>query len=108
MTVDIGVRALVDGERKMAPKKTEHSFSVEMDSRDSLHNVSLSDKKVEGVLVQGDLGKLVDLVLIEDVSLEVRGTKGTLRLDLTRDEIDRLLKVKADQAMASSATSNSS
>ena len=79
---------------KMTGKVSEHSFSIEMDSRDSLSNVSLSHKKGEGVLVQGELGRLVDLAIIEDVTLEVRGEKGTLRLDLSRDEVRKLLAEK--------------
>jgi hypothetical protein len=78
----------------MTNKVSEHSFSIEMDSRDSLSNVSLSDKKPEGVLVQGELGGLVDISIIEDVTIEVRGENGTLRLDLSRDEIKELLREK--------------
>ena len=79
---------------KMTGKVSEHSFSIEMDSRDSLSNVSLSNKMGEGVLVQGELGRLVDLAIIEDVTLEVRGEKGTLRLDMSRDEVRKLLAEK--------------
>jgi hypothetical protein len=82
----------------MTNKVGEHSFSIEMDSRDSLSNISLSDKKVEGVLVEGELGKLVDVALIEDVTLEVRGEKGTLRLDLSKEEIGKLLHEKKGKA----------
>jgi hypothetical protein len=85
----------------MTPKVSEHSFSIEMDSRDSLSNISLSDKTAEGVLVQGELGDLVDLDLIEDVTLEVKGDKGTLRLDLSREEINRLLRIRKKDEAAS-------
>jgi hypothetical protein len=78
----------------MSPKRTEHSFSIEMDSIDSISNLSLSDRKTEVVLVQGELGKLIDLSLLDDVSLEVKGSKGTLRLDLSREEINDLLGSK--------------
>ena len=78
----------------MTHRLEEHSFSIEMDSRDSLSNVSLSDKPIEGVLIQGELGGLVELTLLEDVTLEVRGVKGTLRLDISREEIASLLKDK--------------
>ena len=78
----------------MTHRLEEHSFSIEMDRRDSLSNVSLSDKPIEGVLIQGELGGLVELTLLEDVTLEVRGVKGTLRLDISREEISSLLKDK--------------
>jgi hypothetical protein len=78
----------------MTHRLEEHSFSIEMDRRDSLSNVSLSDKPIEGVLVQGELGELVELTLLEDVTLEVRGVKGTLRLDISREEIASLLNGK--------------
>jgi hypothetical protein len=80
----------------MTPNAKEHSFSVEMSSRDSLNNVSVSDSPFEGVLIQGELGGLVGITIIEDVTLEVRGDKGTLRLDLTRNEMANLLQDKKD------------
>lgn len=69
----------------------EHSFSIEMKSRNSLSHVSLSDRSVEPVLIQGELGGLEEVCLLEDVTLVVRGVKGTLRLDIGSEELGRFL-----------------
>ena len=68
----------------------EHSFSIEMRSRNYLSNVSLSDRSTEPVLIQGVLGGLKEICLQEDVTLEVRGSNGTLRLDVSREELEKL------------------
>ena len=75
----------------MERRVEEHTFSIEMNSRSSLTNISLSDKSAEPVLIQGELGKLEEAYFQEDVTLEVRGTKGILRLDVGREELERLL-----------------
>jgi hypothetical protein len=69
----------------------EHSFSIEMRSRNSLSHISLSDRSAEPVLIQGELGGLEEVCLLEDVTLEVRGAKGILRLDISREELVKFL-----------------
>jgi hypothetical protein len=75
----------------MKRRMEEHSFSIEMKSRNSLSHISLSDRSSEPVLIQGELGGLEEVYLQEGVTLEVRGGKGTLRLDISREELGRFL-----------------
>jgi hypothetical protein len=75
----------------MERRMEEHTFSIEMKSRNSLSNISLSDRSAESVLIQGELGGLEEVCLLEDVTLEVRGAKGTLRLDISREELVKFL-----------------
>ena len=65
----------------------ERFFSVELNSKVSLKNVTLSNGNHENVLVEGTIGELQRAEFTEGVVLEVVGDKGILRINLTPDEI---------------------
>jgi hypothetical protein len=67
----------------------ERVFSVELKSKRSLKNVSLTDGSSDGVLVEGTIGELVQATFAEGIILEVVGKKGILRMDLREDEIKK-------------------
>jgi pheromone shutdown protein TraB len=71
--------------------KNEHAFSVELDSKRYL---SLEQaKNVDGpVLIEGTLGELISKEFVEGVMLELKGTRGVLRLDITESEWDNLFR----------------
>lgn len=72
----------------------EHTFSVEVKSKKDVKNLSLSNDSPDHVLFEGRLGELEQICLVEDAVLELRGTKATIRVDLSRDEVGRLLEKK--------------
>ena len=65
----------------------ERFFSVELKSKVSLKNVTLSNNGLENVLLEGTLGQLQHASFAEDVILEVVGDKGVLRINLAQNEI---------------------
>ena len=65
----------------------EHTFSVEMKSKRYVRNISISDEDYNRVLLEGFLGELERLSLIEGRMLEIKGSNGTLRVDLSEDEL---------------------
>jgi hypothetical protein len=69
-----------------------HTFSVEIKSKKFIKILSIS--KSNGVLFEGSLGELQDLLMIEDAALELKGTYGVLRVDLTEKELLNILKKK--------------
>lgn len=71
----------------MTEKALSHAFSIEMNSREYMRRISFSDCDSEPVLVEGYLGELRVLDLLEDAILIIAGENGTLRLDLTSQEI---------------------
>ena len=75
----------------MERRVDEHTFSIEMKSKSDLKNVSISDKSAEPVLIQGELGRLDEVYFLEGVTLEFWGSKGTLRLDISKEELNTLL-----------------
>jgi hypothetical protein len=66
---------------------TERGFSVRLLSKEYVLNVSMSEKGGEGVLFEGVLGELEGLEVIEDAVLLITGTKGTLMVDLSEEEL---------------------
>ena len=63
----------------------EHDFSIELASSEQLRGVSIP-RKCQRVLLEGTLGELVQISLVESVMLEIQCSQGTLRMDLTEDE----------------------
>jgi hypothetical protein len=70
-------------------KNKERVFSVELKSKRHLKNVTLTNGSSENVLVEGTIGELVQATFAEGIILEVVGKKGTLRIDLRKEEITK-------------------
>ena len=67
----------------------ERVFSIELKARRHLKNISLTNGFFDSVLIEGTLGELVRASFKEEVILEVIGKNGILRIDLTKDEINK-------------------
>ncbi|MBI2127258.1 MAG: hypothetical protein HYU02_08130 [Thaumarchaeota archaeon] len=83
----------------MSNTENEHAFSIELRSRENLKSVRLGDNRHEQVFIEGFLGQLLELNLVERSMLEVKGVNGTLRLDI--DEIELKKYVIGQGATAS-------
>jgi hypothetical protein len=71
-----------------AEDKTERFFSIELNSKQQIKNISITQEgEKENTLIEGTIGNLIEAAFAEDVILEVTGTKGTLRLDLQAREL---------------------
>jgi hypothetical protein len=68
------------------------SLSVEMASKAYVKSLIVSDELRGTVLFDADIGNLVELSSVDGIVLEVRGTKGTLRVDLTKEELEAMLR----------------
>ena len=64
-------------------------FSVELKSKVDLKNVTLSNGGHESVLVEGTIGELRQAEFADGAVLVIVGEKGTLRVNLTREEIKK-------------------
>ena len=69
----------------------KHVFSVEMKSKKHVKNISISDEAHDRVLFEGDLGELVNMVLVEGDVLEFIGANGVLRIGTSESELRRVL-----------------
>jgi hypothetical protein len=75
-------------------KVKERGFSVEMDSKNHVRSLVVSDESRGKVLIEGNLGELRELEMVEEIVLQMKGTKGTLRVDLDNRDIRKLLEKK--------------
>lgn len=74
----------------MPKEKGGHAFSIELRTKEYLKNIELSNAD-QKVLVEGFLGKLRGLSIVEGIMLQVEGENGTLRLELKKEELKKLL-----------------
>ena len=68
-----------------------HIFSVEMESKQHVKNISISDEAYDRVLFEGDLGDPVKAFLVEDDVLEFIGSNGILRIGISESELRKIL-----------------
>lgn len=82
----------------------KHSFSIEIKSKKYVKNISISDEDYNRVLFEGYLGELKGLSHTEGRMLEIKGTHGVLRIDLSEDELH---SIKPDSSLSSSEVGSS-
>ena len=66
--------------------ESERMFTIELRSKADVRNASLDDEK--GILIEGSIGPLVRARFLDDLVLEVVGSKGELRMDLSRRDLE--------------------
>ena len=74
----------------------EHAFSIEMKSKKHVRHISVSNESHDRVLFEGSLGELEELSMVEGAVLEVKGANGVLRIDLSEDELRKMLFQKKE------------
>jgi hypothetical protein len=73
-------------------KVEKHAFSIELKSKEYLKRVAIPTEAGDTVLIEGFLGELEEVDLVEGVMLEIEGANGILRMDLKEEELSTLLK----------------
>ena len=79
-------------------KERNTSFSIELVSRNQVKRVSLPDGSGDKLMVEGCLGELTGMELVEGILLEIRGTGGVLRIELSREELENALKRRRERS----------
>lgn len=69
-----------------------NAFSIELKSKEFLRNVTVKNGMGENVLIEGYLGELKEISLLDESMLEIRGTNGIIRLDITAQDFSQLIK----------------
>ena len=82
----------------MKRHEKEHTFSVELKSKSQL-GVEMPKKSDDLVLVEGTLGQLLGLRIVESAMLEIEGSTGILRVDLNVEDLAQVLGRKQDDGM---------
>jgi hypothetical protein len=68
----------------------KHTFSIELKSKEYLNLVAMPNGAKDNVLIEGFLGDLLTIDLVEGAMLEIQGTNGTLKMDLKEEELNKL------------------
>jgi len=71
-----------------------HGFSL-MLGKEHVKRFLILDDSGDQVLFEGFLGELKEISLLEAAMLEIRGSNGILRLDLSEQELRKVLKSHA-------------
>lgn len=61
-------------------------FSIQMKSKTSLDKIIINDSQ-QGILIEGDLGDLSELSILEEKLLEIQFSNGVLRLEISQPEL---------------------
>jgi len=68
----------------------DRGFTAEISSKKYVKNIS--NEAHDRVLFEGVIGELKELYMVEDKVLEIKGTEGTLRIDISREELARIFE----------------
>jgi hypothetical protein len=71
--------------------RKRHGFSVELDDKEHVKRLFVLNGSGNRILFEGFLGELKEISLVEGLMLEVRGSNGILRMDVTEKELRRAL-----------------
>ncbi len=69
--------------------QTERFFSVELKSKANLKTLNFEHASASSVLIEGTLGELLHASFVEEGLMEISGSKGTLRLNLSEHEFTK-------------------
>lgn len=72
-----------------------------MKSEKAVRKMSLSENENEHFFFEGYLGKLENVSVIEGMMLQIDGVNGTLRLDITKQELQSGLNPKENKKQES-------
>jgi hypothetical protein len=75
-----------------------HMFSIELNSKDFVKRLAMPNDSEDKVLIEGFLGEIKELTVIESVMLKITGVNGILRLDLKEEELRKLLQPSKNEA----------
>jgi hypothetical protein len=73
------------------------TFSIEMTSKQHVKRLTLANDTHMPVLVEGDLGELQEVTLVEGDVLEFVGTHGVLRIDVRDAHLETALQQHRQQ-----------
>ncbi len=72
-------------------KNFGHMFSIELASKNFVKRLAIPSDSDDKVLIEGFLGELKEIGITEGIILEIQGTNGILRIDLSEEELWKLL-----------------
>lgn len=65
-------------------------FSVAINSKNNLESLIVSTGANYKVIFEGSLGKLKEMRIMDNIVLKIKGTEGTLLIDLSEDDFKEM------------------
>jgi hypothetical protein len=78
-----------------------HGFSVELRRKNHVRSISVSNSEREGVLLEGTIGEIEEIDILEGAVLQIKGTHGTIMVDICEDKLRALLEKKVSKRVTS-------
>ena len=72
-------------------------FSIELISKKFVKQVSLSKESRDGAYFEGFLGDIIEICFVNGGMLEIRGVNGTFRIDISKEELRKMMVKEADR-----------
>lgn len=72
----------------------KHAFSIEMNSKQYVKQIIVTNDVHNKVLFEGFLGDLRAIKLIDGEMLKIEGSHGTLRLDILAKDLESIVRLK--------------
>ena len=72
-------------------KHQDIGFSVTIKSKKNIKSLIVSAKPNDRVMFDGNLGELEELGIMDNLVLKIKGTDGTLLIDLCEDDIKEMI-----------------
>ena len=66
---------------------SERIFSIELYSKDHRKRVIMTNSLHDNIVIEGSIGRLINVDFIEGIILEATGERGVVRLDLGEHEV---------------------
>ena len=70
---------------------------MELKAKSHVRSISLSNSDREGVLLEGTIGEIEELDILDGTVLQIKGTHGTIMVDLAEDKLRALLEKKVSK-----------
>ncbi|MBL7167221.1 hypothetical protein ISS40_00975 [Candidatus Bathyarchaeota archaeon] len=80
----------------MERSKKKGFFSVEIESKKQLTNVSISNKPHEQIVIEGFLGEFSEIEMIENALIQFKGANGVMRIDISKEELWQKLRARTE------------
>lgn len=68
-----------------------HGFAVELCSKDQLKRFHIHNEPSNSILIEGFLGELREVTLVEGLMLEVKGSNGVIRIEMTEEQLKKTI-----------------
>ncbi len=83
------------GDKKMIEKE-KCSFSISLNDKKTIKHINIGNESNSKVLIEGDIGIINEIEVVDDTLLEIKGRNGAMSLALPKNILEKL-KIKQEK-----------